>query len=540
MAIAGSWATCNTLEEFDDHIRKMKQQLKEVEYHRNLRVSVCRLPVEIIGKIFTHTTGDGHWVRKFPKVMQVCRLWRAIAAKTPSMWTHLDLSRPKMAQEVLRYSGSIPLRVTMRSDACCQQNLSLEVLEQPSRISSLYLSGISPNHLTNLLAKVTQPVPYLRSIVIRPNGVSVTLPTNFLGEDAPRLVSLHTTGCSIPWGSHAFRNLTSIRVSKSTLPINMSLENIAITLQAATKLVEVDISDFIPSQTNASLPRDFTIVLPHLNRLHLSSRAIVITTLLQRMIFPASAMVHLEISELEDALDSLCSSISGLFADAAIDPKHMRSVETLYLAHYDGQGITLKVWNSFDYRTYGRDTGNHFRLQLEDQVHTAIELDVQPICRRLLDSLGMLSYLKELEVDVPSLQQDTTIECFGSCPLLHTITTYGSCANAVVTSLSYNLSDAPQPIPYPAVSTITLYDVNFDTNRMPTFLVIPLQNRSEHGVPVKKVVLKTCKNLYGNEVEMLKGEVGSEVEIDWDGIEIEVINSGAESSLDDFDDSSDA
>ncbi|KAJ8084888.1 hypothetical protein PM082_003665 [Marasmius tenuissimus] len=531
MATAGSWAICNTLEEFDDHIRKMRQQLTELEYCRNLRAPVCRLPVEIIGKIFTLTI-DWDWDRKFPKVMQICRLWRAIAAKTLSMWTHLDLSRPKMAQEVLKYSGSAPLCVIM-SSAYCQQNLFLEMLEQPSRISSLHMSGISPNLITNLLAKATQPVPYLRSIEIRPEGVPirpaefipVILPTNFLGEDAPRLVSLHTTGCSIPWGSRAFRNLTTLHVSNSTLPTNMSLEDIAVTLQAATKLMEVDISDFFPSQTNVALSRNFAIVLPHLNRLKLSSRAIVIATLLQCMTFPTSTNVHLEISELEDALDSLCSSISGLFTDAAIDSKHMRSIESLNLIHDDGQSITLGEVKSLHHGNF--TFKDPFSVQLTDH-----QVDAG-ICQRLLNALGTLPYLKKLEIYAPSLSQDALIERFGGCPLLCAITTYGLSAEVIVTSLSSNLSATHQPVPYPAVSTIILQSVDFDMIPMSTLLVDMLQRRSEYGVPVKRVVLRCCENLKADKVEMLREEVGSDVEINWDGIE-------SPSDSDDYNGSSDA
>ncbi|KAL0068415.1 hypothetical protein AAF712_004493 [Marasmius tenuissimus] len=365
--------------------------------------------------------------------MQICRLWRAIAAKTLSMWTHLDLSRPKMAQEVLKYSGSAPLCVIM-SSAYCQQNLFLEMLEQPSRISSLHMSGISPNLITNLLAKATQPVPYLRSIEIRPEGVPirlagfipVILPTNFLGEDAPRLVSLHTTGCSIPWGSRAFRNLTTLHVSNSTLPTYMSLEDIAVTLQAATKLME----------------------------------------------------------------------------------------------HY--------TWGSRHPYTYGNFTfEDPFGFQLRDH-----QVDAG-ICQRLLNALGTLPYLKKLEIYAPSLSQDALIERFGGCPLLCAITAHGPSAEVIVTSLSSNLSATHQPVPYPAVSTIILQSVDFDMIPMSTLLVDMLQRRSEYGVPVKRVVLRCCENLKADKVEMLRKEVGSDVEINWDGIE-------SPSDSDDYDGSSDA
>ncbi|KAK1226480.1 hypothetical protein PQX77_010564 [Marasmius sp. AFHP31] len=513
----------------------MKQQLKEVEFQRNARVTVCRLPVEIIGKIFALTT-DQCWDRpQFPKVMHICRLWRAIAAKTPSMWTYLNLGSPKLAREALKYNGSIPLHVIMWSNARCQQNhidLFLEMLEQPSRISSLKLLDISPNHLTNLLPKATQPVPYLRSIEIRRCAeVPVTLPANFLGEDAPRLVSLHTTGCSIPWGSRAFRNLTTLHVSRSTLPVNMSLVDIAVTLQAATKLVEVDLSGFFPCQTNAALPRDFTIELPHLLRLRLSSRAIVIATLLRCMTFPVSAIVHLETSQLEDALDSLCGSISGLFVnDAAIDPKHMRSIESLDLIHYGGDGIALTYHTSGDV-----DVEDPFSFRLRDNQVPA------GICRQLLDALGTLPYLIELKIYAADrLWQDTMIKCFGRCPLLRAITTYGANADVVVRSLSCNLLVASQPVPYPALSTIILKCVDFRIVPMSTLLVDMLQRRSEHGVPVKKVVLEDCENLCADEVRMLKKKVGSDVEIDWDGVESTSDDSDDSDDYDDYEGSSDA
>ncbi|KAK1234050.1 hypothetical protein PQX77_002758, partial [Marasmius sp. AFHP31] len=61
-----------------------------------------------------------------------------------------------------------------------------------------------------------------------------------------------------------------------------------------------------------------------------------------------------------------------------------------------------------------------------------------------------------------------------------------------------------------------------------------------HGVPVKKVVLEDCENLCADEVKMLKKKVGSDVEIDWDGVESTSDDSDDYDDYDDYEGSSDA
>ncbi|KAJ8084887.1 hypothetical protein PM082_003664 [Marasmius tenuissimus] len=441
-----------------------------------------------------------------------------------------------MAREMMKYSSSVPLNVDWnRSHPEFRQthfDLLLEALERPSQISSLRLYGISAHQTTSLLARMTEPAPYLRSIDLVPRGVDQSvLPVNFLGGDAPRLISIDIIGCSIPWGSSALRNLATIHVWNMTTPIDTPLKDIAFTLKAATQLVSVNILDYCPTRIDATLPQDLTIVLPYLERLYLSSRAIVVVTLLQRMTFPASTIVHLETNELENTLDSLCGSISGLFSDRSTNPTPIRRVKGLELSHTDGEGIMLRVWNP-QHRTAGDVCDNlrspHFTLQLKDPAHTGIEVDILPILQRLLESLGTIQYLEELRIGVPSFRQSTMIQRFGSCPLLHSITTYGISIEVVLGSLSQNLSGTTQPIPYPTLSTVGFYDVDFDVVPMSRFLVEMLRRRSELGTPVTKIVLECCKNLYRNSVVMLRGEVGSNIEVDWDEVEMDSIDSDSD------------
>ncbi|KAK1234048.1 hypothetical protein PQX77_002756 [Marasmius sp. AFHP31] len=71
-------------------------------------------------------------------------------------------------------------------------------------------------------------------------------------------------------------------------------------------------------------------------------------------------------------------------------------------------------------------------------------------------------------------------------------------------------------------------------------LVDALRGRLEHGAPVKRVKLKDCKNLYGNEIERLKVDLGPSIEIDWDRVETDGIYSDGAFDSEDSDDSSNA
>ncbi|KAK1234049.1 hypothetical protein PQX77_002757 [Marasmius sp. AFHP31] len=169
---------------------KMRQQLKELEYQRNSRAPICRLPVEIVGKIFTLTTSrinSWDWdYPKLPKVMHVCHLWRTVAAGIPSVWTWPNFGCPEMAREMMKYSGSVALSLewnSVRAEFQQRKHFALlfQVLEQLSRVSSLKLLGISSHHITNLLVKTVGPAPTLHSIELKPSGVNrlFGLPDNF-------------------------------------------------------------------------------------------------------------------------------------------------------------------------------------------------------------------------------------------------------------------------------------------------------------------------------------------------------------------------
>ncbi|KAL0570134.1 hypothetical protein V5O48_011826 [Marasmius crinis-equi] len=539
----------NTLEEFDEQIKKAKREVKELEYRRNLRVPICRLPVEILGRIFMFSTFYDSWAfsrAKFPKVMHVCRLWRTIAQNTPSMWSKPLFTRPTVAREMMKYSKSAPLDIEWGSYGYgdIQQkhfDLLLEAVEQPSRVSSLVLHCQSSD-LTRLLSRLVHSTPSIHrlSLEVMDDGFYVP-PDNFLGGDAPRLTDFETRGCGIPWGSPILKNLTRFSITRSCSPsAATSLEQVAASMQAMTALEELNMADFITSHSNIALSDNVKVVLPRLKNMRLSSRGMAVATLLYHMSFPDTTVIHLEIPQLDDAQDLLANYLSGLFSDTQ-NGTHPRTIRTLHILRGSGYNLELVA--------HGGSLSSPFRFQC--QIGKETWSDPLPIKQRLLDGLGPLTSLEALYTSC-FLPQDTLFQRFGNLPVLQRIdVSYESeLALEVVKSLAHNLfrssmttrktrkgqnakskakatkvkkRSTTQPIVYPALEILAMSEVDFSDLVDP--LIDSLRSRSEHASSVK-VILENCTNLYSDDFQRIKDQVDDD--IDWDGIETDGVETEEE------------
>ncbi|KAJ8084892.1 hypothetical protein PM082_003669 [Marasmius tenuissimus] len=387
---------------------------------------------------------------------------------------------------------------------------------------------------------MTQPAPYIQSIIINPTrGSSFLLPANFLGDYAPRLTSLKTRECNIPWGSPILRNLTNLHISGTTIPSDTLLHDIAATLQLAKNLESVDMSDFCSAYTSTALPQDLAIVLPHLKYVRLSSCARVIAALLQRIPLPISAVVELEPTHYEDALDFLTTSFSRLFSRGAAASSNLKIVKDLLLTRTRGETISLVVWNYEDPQRLVPNASpyHHFMLRLrKDHVHAGIQADMLlPTYQRLLGAVDTLEHLELLTIGAKGFSRDAMVHYFGNCRLLHAMQIYGACAATVIESFSPDPHAASQcdSVVYPALSTVSIREVNFGSTDVSTELIGDwLKRRVQHGHPIKEVTLETCTELYAYDVDLLKEAVGSDVEIDWDGVKME--SRDADSDFGDF------
>ncbi|KAJ8084901.1 hypothetical protein PM082_003678 [Marasmius tenuissimus] len=534
-----------TLDEFDEQIRKVEGQLAQIKSRRNLRVPICRLPVEILGRILTSSGTDTFPTSrpKYPSAMSVCRLWRAVAMNTPTMWSKPNFCWPKWVRETMKYSKSIPLDIQWTSSYSVPEQRQLDVLfevvEECSRVASLDFISRSAPDLTTLLSKMVRPAPHVHFIRLETlyEHDFFVIPDNFLGKDAPRLTHFQIRGCSVPWGSPILRNLTTLSIGRARFDgRSPSLEDVSETLQAAPMLETVDLSDFLPLAASTSLPRDTKIDLPRLKCLHLSSRAIVVATLLHHMSFPTSASIRMTVHQLDNSQDSLVEALSSLFSNPSTATNHSRTVRTLVLDNTStgGYGLVIRAWDT------DTDTNNPLHYDVTPQLHCELGGDgwsasTLLLLKRLLPALGPLAELKRLEVGLPGLSPDIMVPHFGKCPLLHTISISDTgSALDVVQSWSHNLSlntfrkgkgrqaksskknrkrPAVDAVVFPALETVRVFDIDLDDLMDP--LVKSLKLRSKCGFPVKKILLEECRHLHEEDITRLKEEF--EGEVVWDG-----------------------
>ncbi|KAJ7111489.1 hypothetical protein C8R44DRAFT_883283 [Mycena epipterygia] len=114
---------------------------------RNSLAAVARLPTEVLAPILElcPTIGDdgphfrtGNFIWGL-KIAHVCRRWREIAMKSSYFWTHIVLSRPRWALEMLHRSRAAPLVVGIDFGASPTKTVAARdlVLAQLSRIREL-------------------------------------------------------------------------------------------------------------------------------------------------------------------------------------------------------------------------------------------------------------------------------------------------------------------------------------------------------------------------------------------------------------------
>ncbi|KAG7099068.1 hypothetical protein E1B28_000943 [Marasmius oreades] len=543
-AVMGKFS--NTLQGFDERIRKAKEELNELEYQRNLLVPICHLPAEILGNIFTFCVPTGTIsTPQLPNVVHVCRLWRTIAFNTPLMWSTPNFISPKLAREMLRLSKSSPLNIEWNRDSGALLPKQLEVLGEAiteiSRVQSLHLS-CNPHQVEVLLTGLVDPAPMLEALTLQCpiSGDFFFLPGNFLAGDAPRLRRLSLTASNnIPWGSQIMKNLTRLDIvyrNGQSRPLTPWPEIIE-TLRGAPCL-EVLRLDFLSSR-NACLEVGPPIILPNLGCVDLAADAVSCSTLLHRMSFPNTTSICLECrlpaSYTDSTYDPLFAYMTGLFGSTSSTVNHPRAIKSLLLSYSPDHINVLSIgaWNVGGVMEYVLGESN---ISLTNQFSGTLVLkNVMglPFLQKVLASLGPLSQLETLTIDLSTLPVDIMIQRFGSLTNLSSIFVKGACAPEVVKSLSHDLSETSLSTidasprhgttilprkPFAALRTFGLVHVDFTWDREALLnpLLDMLRRRAQNELPLEKVVLELCTHIFLDDVAQIR----KEVHVEWDDREL--------------------
>ncbi|KAJ7700430.1 hypothetical protein B0H17DRAFT_252900 [Mycena rosella] len=199
---------------------KLSLLQRALRTRRNSLASIFRLPTEVLAPILEQcpTIEDdapyfqtSNFVSGL-KLAHVCHRWREIAMKSSRFWTHIVLSRPRWALEMLHRSRGAPLVVGVDMAASATKTVAARdlMLAQLGRIHELHVDIPASRSLpSSLLA----PAPILDTFCLRYDMAvgEPVVPGLFQGQ-APALRHLSLRCCTLDWASPLWDNLVSLEL----------------------------------------------------------------------------------------------------------------------------------------------------------------------------------------------------------------------------------------------------------------------------------------------------------------------------------------
>ncbi|KAJ7866604.1 hypothetical protein B0H14DRAFT_3861976 [Mycena olivaceomarginata] len=195
---------------------------------RNSLASVSALPIELLTPILelcptiavdTPDFKTANFVRGVT-LSHVCRRWREIALKRSTFWTHIVLSRPRWALEMLHRSRAAPLAVGADLGSVLPKQIAARdlVLAQLFRIRELRLHMAAQR----IPAPLLLPAPVLETFHLHfPDLLEIVVPANLFAAEVPRLRHLSLQYCSLQWDSPLWVNLVSLELIHSPIHVDL-------------------------------------------------------------------------------------------------------------------------------------------------------------------------------------------------------------------------------------------------------------------------------------------------------------------------------
>lgn len=191
---------------------------------------ITQLPAEIFAHIFVLGAEDD--VRLPVVVSHVCRMWRAVALHTPSLWAHVSLdSRRKMWTERIQRAKAAPLDIEIRPQTQTgRKSLRRNYLTARAVESYMHLAAPLISRWRSLTIEFQHYAPYLWNAALSEccapdeyaeapslEAISLVHPQNDDGKEfllfngcAPQLRSATLQGIRLIWLPTLFANLTTL------------------------------------------------------------------------------------------------------------------------------------------------------------------------------------------------------------------------------------------------------------------------------------------------------------------------------------------
>ncbi|EIW58221.1 uncharacterized protein TRAVEDRAFT_47389 [Trametes versicolor FP-101664 SS1] len=516
----------------------------ELKSRINGMAFTARLPPEILSEIFTlvavdyyqakrwHHFGSTH-AYKWITLTHVCRAWREIALDTPRLWSHIVLTQPAVAKQVLARSKKAPLWLSASLNHSDDQRAeTMDVLMKESgRLKELHLTG--PAHTVQALsAKWRMSADLLETINIssdfRQFDPASLLPAPPLSSDifsgqTPKLRHLQIHRIAVDWSNPLFCNTLKtliIHTVYDNAPSLGEFSQLLDALEAMPQLERLQLNESIPrlpdDTTQLSHHVQRTISLQHLRHIELFSDAIDSANLLRHISAPAELRL----------------TVSGRTERGVTDLVHIFSeclgrstpFRTARLAPLYSSQVSMKLWRSYVDSIEG---GN-----VVPPSDAELTLDAYPHSRALQALIQLSTFFTQIyrfEVQLEAHRSWDWEMIFGRMPQVRVLSVTGQgdlgFLPALATLRYDDDADAQAQIdgnekpPLRHLHTLELSGVRFGcghSDHQSHFLEALLDwliLRCNYGVPILRLVLRACINVEGDAIERLQEVVP---DIEWD------------------------
>ncbi|KAI0640808.1 hypothetical protein C8Q79DRAFT_1122855 [Trametes meyenii] len=539
----------------DPFVQARKSLLAEIETHLDaiLRLKgrindmspTIHLPPEILSEIFTLIAVDNYNARrwyhcgsshayKWIALAHVCRAWRDIALNTPRLWSRVVITRPDAAMSALARSKKAPLWLTavlVHPEDFHATILRDTILSESSRLKELSVRG-PPRLLQMLSAGWTAPATALEKLTLSTDflqcGHSYVLPGQpaplsakiFSGE-VPHLQHLEIHRIAIDWCNPLFcPSLRSLEVeSPYDIPVSMkdgefrdllvslermeSLENLY--LNKAIPCLRILDSDHAPTSPAGTAGRP--IALPSLRRLDLHADATECAGLLRHLSLPINVQMVIN-GRNERGADDLVRVFSDQLGPST--PLNAAS-----LAPSGPTQVCVKGWRS------PVDIRDSNAPRPDVQLHVEALSPFSRSLQTLVTESTFFTQLHYFEIQCASRNWSWSA-LFGRMPELQILSVIGHPEYGFLPALSAVRDDDDRNagiVPLPYLHTLEFDNLRFGCphsdheSQYLEKLIDYLVMRCNHGVPISRLVLRSCVNATEGDVTRLRDIVP---EVQWD------------------------
>ncbi len=274
-------------------IRIHEDAICDLKSKLNILTPIFRLPAELLSQVFTMLSeseacclsGDlASHQHRWPRVMLVCKRWRAVAIESAALWTCFKSRFVESDFVVLERARGTLKNVELKSVGWKGSPATLEhshkiikkLQEKRGGICSLRLvQWIELDfklHWDSLLGMTT---PRLKILPFYDDSGRMLIPafiikTPLLKSNLPRMVDFYISGHAIPWNSSALSNLHSLELSNVPEEGHPSLSALLTILSSCPELKSLKLSKSgPPNRFGDRAAMDPSINLPHLRYIYL-------------------------------------------------------------------------------------------------------------------------------------------------------------------------------------------------------------------------------------------------------------------------------